>query len=192
MPDAPGILDPAEAAGLLVAQWVRDRRPLEVLAFESALESLDAAPRVFTVGAGRSGLVARAFAMRLAQMGIPAHVAGEATAPAIAGDGLLVVYSCSGETPSTLALVQIAERSGAEILAFTSEPKSPISREATFTIQVSFSGCLGQALASGLLLPASSLFEIGAWMLSDALAAALARRRGQGDDDLRRRHANLE
>jgi len=61
--------------------------------------------RIFVVGAGRSGLVARAFAMRLMHLGFSVHVVGETTTPRMDPGDLLIVISGSGETlyPATIA-----------------------------------------------------------------------------------------
>lgn len=58
--------------------------------------------RIFCDGAGRSRLQAEGFAMRLAQMGFLASVVGEATAPAITQNDILIILSGSGETPVLL------------------------------------------------------------------------------------------
>ena len=54
--------------------------------------------RVFVVALGRSGMLARMFAMRLMQIGLTAHVVGDVTTPAIAPGDLLVAISGSGRT----------------------------------------------------------------------------------------------
>lgn len=46
-------------------------------------DMLDTKGRIFCDGAGRSGLQAKGFAMRLTQMGFCAAVVGEVTAPAM-------------------------------------------------------------------------------------------------------------
>ena len=46
-------------------------------------DELLAAERIFLAGAGRSGMAARGFAMRLMHLGLTAYVCGETTAPAI-------------------------------------------------------------------------------------------------------------
>ena len=54
--------------------------------------------RIFVYGAGRSGLVAKAFAIRLVHLGFQTFVIGETiTAPVQNGD-LVVIVSGSGET----------------------------------------------------------------------------------------------
>ena len=69
--------------------------PGEAEAFADAI--LDA-ERIFVAGAGRSGLAAKAFAMRLMHLGLPVFVAGETTTPGIRAGDLLVIGSGSGAT----------------------------------------------------------------------------------------------
>lgn len=67
------------------------------LGAESASQLIDAivdSPSVFVSGEGRSGLVARSFAMRLMHMGVAAYVMGETICPSISDGDLLV--ACSG------------------------------------------------------------------------------------------------
>ena len=64
----------------------------------SFIEALLSAKRVFVIGAGRSGLVAKAFAMRLMHLGLDIHVVGETITPALREGDILVVVSGSGET----------------------------------------------------------------------------------------------
>ena len=68
------------------------------------LELADMLPRVrrtFVVGAGRSGLVARSFGMRLMHAGLPAFIPGETITPAAGQGDLLVAISCTGTTGIT-------------------------------------------------------------------------------------------
>ena len=65
---------------------------------EEMLDMLINANNVFIIGLGRSGLVARAFAMRLMHLGISVYVVGETITPAIYADDCLLAISGSGET----------------------------------------------------------------------------------------------
>ncbi len=53
---------------------------------ESLATALTAADRIFVTGEGRSGFMARAFAMRLMHLGLPVFVLGETTTPAVTGN----------------------------------------------------------------------------------------------------------
>ena len=64
--------------------------------------------RIFVYGAGRSGLVAKAFAIRLVHLGFQTFVIGETiTAPVQKGD-LVVIVSGSGETIPAVMTAEIA------------------------------------------------------------------------------------
>ncbi len=58
------------------------------------------ARRVFLGGMGRSGLMMRAFAMRLMQLGVEVHVVGDTTTPSIRRGDLLILGSRYGRSGS--------------------------------------------------------------------------------------------
>ncbi len=67
---------------------------------------------VFVTGAGRSGLAAKAFAMRLMHLGISSYVVGETISPAIYDDDCIIAISGSGEKPTLLYLQQESQKIG--------------------------------------------------------------------------------
>jgi len=67
-----------------------------------------AAPRVFITGEGRSGFMAKAFAMRLAHLGLPVAVLGETTTPPVTRGDTLVAVSGSGTTHGTVHAARTA------------------------------------------------------------------------------------
>lgn len=145
-------------------------------------EALTSARAIFVTGEGRSGLVARAFAMRLMHLGLRAYVVGETTTPAAQPDDLLVAISGSGETCVTRTHAASAKTLGLTVAALTAVPESP----------------LGELCDLRVLIPSESeqyggsLFEQAALVLLDALALLLQRRLGQRAADLNARHATLE
>jgi 6-phospho-3-hexuloisomerase len=148
-------------------------------------ETLSASNAVFLTGKGRSGLVGQAFAMRLMQLGLRAHVVGEATAPAVGPGDLVVAVSGSGATACTLHVVEAAKRHGAKVFAVTAEPHSPLA-----------------TLADGMLViprpaqpsrqPGMTFFEQAALLALDAVVLLLMERLGATEESLLARHANLE
>ncbi|MDG9688474.1 SIS domain-containing protein, partial [Streptomyces sp. DH18] len=64
------------------------------------IETIDEHKRIFVYGTGRSGLMLKALAMRLMQIGYQSYVVGETTTPSIEKGDLLIVSSASGETQS--------------------------------------------------------------------------------------------
>ena len=67
---------------------------------------------IFVTGAGRSGLAAKAFAMRLMHLGLSAYVVGETISPAIYEDDCIIAISGSGETNTIVTAAQIAKNRG--------------------------------------------------------------------------------
>lgn len=150
-----------------------------------------AAPRIFVLGAGRSGLALRMMAMRLMHLGLEVHVVGEVTTPAIAEHDLLVTASGSGTTDGILRAAQTAVDAGAKVAAITTAADSPLAQLATTTIVVPAATKLDRSETSSTQY-SGSLFEQVVVVLGDALFDALWKRSGLSADELWPRHANLE
>jgi len=75
--------------------------------------------RIFVWGLGRSGLVARAFAMRLRHLGRESYFVGE-ICPAISKNDVLIVISKTGNKSMLLYPIESAKKSGAKIISITS------------------------------------------------------------------------
>jgi 6-phospho-3-hexuloisomerase len=91
---------------------------------------------IFVTGAGRSGLAAKAFAMRLMHLGLSAYVVGETISPAIYADDCIVAISGSGETNTIVSAANIAKNRGSKVLALTSYPESTLGQLADCFILV--------------------------------------------------------
>ena len=79
---------------------------------EITAKRLEQAPRIFVIGEGRSGLMARAFAMRLMHLGAVSYVIGETITPAIAEGDILVAISGSGRTHHVVWTAEKAKAQG--------------------------------------------------------------------------------
>ena len=93
--------------------------------FENVILSSE---NIFVTGAGRSGLAAKAFAMRLMHLGLSAYVVGETISPAIHAGDCIVVISGSGETNTIVSAANKAKERGSKVLALTSYPESTIGQ----------------------------------------------------------------
>ena len=98
------------------------------------IQAILQARRIVLFGAGRMGLVTRAFAMRLKQLGFEAYVLGETTTPSVGPQDLLVVNSSSGETRTVLEVARIGKNRGAKLAAVTCVPKASIGRLADIVV----------------------------------------------------------
>ena len=86
------------------------------------------AENVFVTGAGRSGLAAKAFAMRLMHLGLSAYVVGETISPAINREDCIIAISGSCETNTIVSAARIAKNRGSKVLAVTSYPESTLGQ----------------------------------------------------------------
>jgi 6-phospho-3-hexuloisomerase len=164
--------------------------PIEGL--ERLLEAVLSAERLYVAGGGRSGLVARAFAMRLMQLGLVTYVVGETTTPAIRRGDLLLACSASGETQVTVMMSQVAKKAGARVFAVTTIPSSPMALLADETIVIPAPSKRTAVPEGQSAQYAGSLFEQTLLVLLDAVSSEIGRRLGTPQQELDARHANLE
>ncbi|MBS3778133.1 MAG: SIS domain-containing protein [Candidatus Thermoplasmatota archaeon] len=147
------------------------------------------ANHIFVYGAGRSGLVAKAFAIRLIHLGFQAFVIGETiTVPVQKGD-LVVIVSGSGETIPAVMTAEIADDLGAKVVSITGKKNSDIDEFATVTLFISAS-CDEEARKK--FAPLGTLFEASVWILLDGLVADLLESKHETEETMRKRHATLE
>jgi len=165
------------------------------------MEILTSSRNVFLLGQGRSGLVARAFAMRLMHLEIGVYVVGETITPAIGDDDCLLAISGSGETSYIISTAKIAKKRGAKIVAVTSYDDSTLGKMADLVIHIKGRTKVdseknyikrqmnGKHLS---LSPLGTLFEVSTLIFLDALIAQLMDKMGKTEDDLKKRHTVLE
>ena len=147
------------------------------------------AHRIFVYGAGRSGHVAKAFAIRLVHLGFQTFVIGETiTAPVQKGDMVLII-SGSVETIPAVMTAEIAHNIGAKVVSFTGKSKSGIAKYADITLFIS-ANC--DDVERKMLAPLGTLFEASVWILLDGLVADLMEGKHETEDTMRKRHATLE
>jgi 6-phospho-3-hexuloisomerase len=157
------------------------------------LDALLQAKRIFVIGMGRTGLVMRAFAMRLMHIGCSAHVIGETTTPSIGKGDLLVVGSGSGETRWPLDATEMAKKLGARVVTITSRPESSLARAADLVIKLPAASLKALSTdAHPSAQPVGSLFEQGLLLLLDAAVMLLMARLPEAPASLPERHANIE
>jgi 6-phospho-3-hexuloisomerase len=172
------------------------RRTLAQLDADQAarfVEAICGASRIFIAGAGRSGLMMRAFAMRLMHLGYPVYVVGETVTPGIGKGDLLVIGSGSGATASLVGHAERAGSTGATVGLITIRPDTPIGRTAGILLTIPApSPKIGQDAGLRSEQPMGSLFEQSLMLTLDALVLLLMEATGQDAAAMFGRHANLE
>jgi len=145
--------------------------------------------RIFVYGAGRSGLVAKAFAIRLVHLGFETFVIGETiTAPVQKGD-LVIIISGSGETIPAIMTADIAHGIGAKVVSVTGKKNSDVAKYADITLYLSAT-CKDAERKQ--YAPLGTLFEASVWILMDGIVADLLESKHETEETMRKRHATLE
>lgn len=187
-------LDPAnfsDATRVVVGEVEKVSAGVQPEAWTRAGTLLLEAPKVFTIGTGRSGLALQMAAMRFMHLGLSTHVVGEVTAPAIGSGDVLVAASGSGTTGRVVKAAQKARDQGADVIALTTAVESPLADLATEVLIVpaadkqDFDG-------NASVQYAGSLFEQSVLLITDALFHTLWKSGGSQARELWRLHANLE
>jgi 6-phospho-3-hexuloisomerase len=176
-----------EAQEYILREVRRMARSVEAKLLEDLAHRILASKKVIVFGRGRSGLVARMFAIRLHHLGLASFVVGETTTPPVDRDTLVVLFSGSGETFAVALTAQLARGMGASIVVITSAPDSTVAQNADLVILLPQPGSPRKELA-----PLGTLFEGSAQLLMDSVIAALMERRGETEESMRQRHATLE
>jgi len=157
--------------------------------------------KILVVGAGRSGLVAKAFAMRLMHLGFNVYVVGETITPSIGEGDVLIAVSGSGSTQVVLSVASAAKTVKATVVAITSFEESPLAKISDHVVKIP--GRTKIAAESDYfarqvlgiyepLAPLGTLFEDTAMLFFDGVILALMNILGLEEEDLKNRHANIE
>ncbi|MFA5331946.1 MAG: 6-phospho-3-hexuloisomerase [Methanoregula sp.] len=161
------------------------------------------AKRVYVMGAGRSGLVAKGFAMRLMHLGLQSYVVGETITPAVHAGDAIVIFSGSGKTNTVADLAETAKSIGAHILLITSNAESRIGKIADCKViiehqrddvdddaaEYEIRQMLGDHKS---FAPLGTIFETTSMVFSDAVISRLMEITKTDETALKNRHANIE
>ena len=157
---------------------------------------------VFVTGAGRSGLAAKAFAMRLMHLGLSAYVVGETISPAINEEDCIIAISGSGETNTIVSAVKIAKNRGSKVLVVTSYPESTLGQLADSCLlvkgrtkkEVDDENYMKRQINGNYtsLTPLGTAFELTTLVFLDAIVSELMEKMHQTESDLKARHTVLE
>ena len=160
--------------------------------FKRFVAAIDSSKNIFVTGQGRSGLVARTFAMRLTHIGFSCHVVGDTTTPNIDAGDMLIVCSSSGTTSITCHIAGLAKRLNALVVVITAHPGSELSDYANLTIEIPASDTDQVIRSQRTAQFRSTLFEQACLVYLDAVILSLVRLLNREEVEMMKRHANLE
>ncbi|MDD5024306.1 MAG: 6-phospho-3-hexuloisomerase [Methanoregula sp.] len=170
---------------------------------EKFIREILAARRIYVMGAGRSGLVAKAFAMRLMHLGLQAYVVGETITPALNVGDVMVVFSGSGRTKTVADISETGKEIGAHICLITSNADSRIGKIADCIViiehhrddvaddaaEFEIRQMMGEHKS---FAPLGTLFETASMIFGDAVISRLMEITKTDETTLKTRHVNLE
>ncbi|MGQ4913630.1 MAG: SIS domain-containing protein [Candidatus Asgardarchaeia archaeon] len=142
-------------------------------------EYLKKTKRIYVVGIGKTGLIAKTFALSMLSMGYEVFVVGESLMPAPRETDLVIAVSGSGETDYPIKTAQMAKKLGAKVVCITSNPTSTLAQISDFTVVVPGRDPKKQSLSYVVLTAIGMhgtlegmLFEIAALAFFDSIYAA--------------------
>lgn len=164
--------------------------PASVAALEDEILS---AERIFVTGLGRTGLMARGFAMRLMHLGRRVYHVGDVITPAIAEGDLLIICSRTGRSRVLRHYVNIARRAKAHVAVVTGDKESPVARTADAVLAADDRPVLdARKQSGGEFHPLGSLFEQVLLIVLDQVVLSLMARLELTEDDLAQIHTTFE
>lgn len=151
------------------------------------------AGRVFVVGAGREGIAARSFAMRIMHLGKEAYWLWDDTTPGMREGGLFLAVDGSGSIGHIDYLIGQALHTGAKVGVITGAPKEPIPQSADYVLFVPaavYKGRDSRVVKSEQ--PMGNLFEQHLFLLFDIMVMLLREEMGLSYEQMESRHRNIE
>jgi 6-phospho-3-hexuloisomerase len=159
---------------------------------EKLVDQISEAGRVFVAGAGRSGLMMRAFAMRLMHLGLDVYVVGDTVTRSLSKGDLLIIGSGSGETKSIVPMIEKARILKASVAALTLSQASTIGGLADIVVLLPGAPKDQVDNEASTIQPMGSLFEQMLLILCDAVVLRLMEKQSLSGKAMYGNHANLE
>ncbi len=147
---------------------------------------LEGVRRIFVAGMGRSGLMARAMAMRLMHLGFDVHIVGDTTTPSIGAEDLLICCTRYGRSRTLRTFIVKAHEAGAVAAVITMMGDTPLAKQAdhVFLIPVANGGKTRQ--------PLGTAFEQALLLYCDGLVMLAMEHLGVDESQMARQHTQLE
>ena len=165
------------------------------------VDAMIGANKIFIYGAGRSGLVGKAFAMRLMHLDFNVYVVGETITPAFEEGDLLIAISGSGETRTIVDAAEIAKNQGGKVVGITSYKNSTLGRLSDVVVEIPGrtkadipTDYIGRQMLTEYkwMAPMGTLFEDSTMLLLDGIIALFMATFQKSEKDMKRKHATLE
>jgi 6-phospho-3-hexuloisomerase len=168
-----------------IVKMIQQTLENEVEDTDKFVDNIIGARKVFIYGVGRSGLIAKAFAIRLVQMGLEVYFVGETVTPIVEEGHLVIIVSHTGETMSAIQTANIVRRVGARVITITANAHSKLASASNLVIVIH----PPKDEDRRRLAPLGTLFEDSTLIYLDSIVALLMEKLGQSEGAMRKRHA---
>jgi 6-phospho-3-hexuloisomerase len=148
--------------------------------------------RIFVIGEGRSGLMAKSFAMRLMHLGAEVYVIGETITPSISKDDILVAVSGSGKTKNVVWITEKAKSIGCYTIAITTDTESPLASNGSLIIHVPAATKYRKSGEQPTIQALGSLFDQCVHILFDGVCLRYAEKKEISNAQAFSKHSNME
>ena len=193
---------------LMMASRIEEvARSIDQNQVECFFTEINKAERIFVLGAGRSGFVAKSFGMRLMHLGMNAYVVGETVTPAFHAHDTLIAFSGSGKTKSVLDACETTRQIGGSLCLITGTKQSPMTDLATCVVYLktdeesTYSGSdhfeLRQLKGEHRSMsqpstPLGTIFETSAMIFADSVISALIEMKNCSIEEIIHRYSNMQ
>ena len=174
----------------IIEELDRSSKTIAPEKLQEVIKKIKEHKRIFVYGTGRSGLMLKAFAMRLMQIGLSSYVVGETTTPSVQEGDLLIVASASGETGSVCMTAESAVKQGVDLIVISSAPESTLGKIHAPDIEIEAATIFATSKVS--VQPLGSLFEQMLLIVFDTIILEMSQEEEGSNEDMAKRHASLE
>lgn len=150
------------------------------------------ATRIFVIGEGRSGLMAKSFAMRLMHLGAIVYVVGETITPAIQEGDTLIAVSGSGTTKNVVWTAEKAGGLNAHVIGVTTNPESALASTAIDVLYIPAATKFRRSGEEQTIQPLGSLFDQCVHIIFDTICLHYADLKAIDNQQAFKQHSNLE
>ncbi|QBP41872.1 6-phospho-3-hexuloisomerase [Paenisporosarcina antarctica] len=157
-------------------------------------ELLVQAKNIFVFGEGRSGLMGKAFAMRLMHGGFSVYVVGETTTPSIQKDDLLVVISGSGSSAMITSLVETIKKKEAVLALVTTNREAKVSKDCQNVLHVPAATKYRKSNEPDTIQPLGNQFDQSVHLLLDSIIIYTLEKASDSMsfEEMKNKHTNME
>lgn len=175
----------------IIEELDRSSKTIAPEKLQEVIKKIKEHKRIFVYGTGRSGLMLKAFAMRLMQIGLSSYVVGETTTPSVQEGDLLIVASASGETGSVCMTAESAVKQGVvDLIVISSASESTLGKIHAPDIEIEAATKFATSKVS--VQPLGSLFEQMLLIVFDTIILEMSQEEEGSNEDMAKRHASLE